>query len=196
MKLKRLFDILLSIIGLISLFWLIFLCWLIASIETCSNGLFFQNRVGLNGKIFRIIKIKTMINSGCNKNTITIISDVRITKSGSFFRKTKLDELPQFWNILKGDMSFVGPRPDVPGYADNLLNTQKIKLLSVRPGLTGPASLVYRDEEFLLSKQTDPVYYNDYVIYPDKVKINLLYIDNMSFKEDMNIIFKTLFGVK
>ncbi|MEO1953810.1 MAG: sugar transferase, partial [Campylobacterales bacterium] len=117
---KRSFDFVLSFIGIVLFGWIIFLAWLVASIETKSNGFFLQKRVGKDGRLFDIIKIKTMKKVDGVDTTITSADDIRITKSGKFFRKTKIDELPQFFNILKGDMSFVGPRPDVEGYADKL----------------------------------------------------------------------------
>jgi lipopolysaccharide/colanic/teichoic acid biosynthesis glycosyltransferase len=191
---KRFFDILAAFFGLILFSWLIFFCWLIACLETKSNGFFFQNRIGQYGKVFKIIKIKTMRPDSSNVSTISTTGDPRITRFGAFFRRTKLDELPQLWNILVGDMSFVGPRPDVPGYADRLdENVQRI-LLSVRPGVTGPASLAYRHEEELLSAQIDPKLYNDEVIYPDKVRMNLDYIASWRFSTDIKYILKTIFG--
>ncbi len=190
---KRLFDIILSLFGLLGTWWIIAIAWIIASIETKSNGFFIQQRVGRNRKLFNVIKIKTMRKiKGINTN-ITSSNDVRITRSGKFFRKTKIDELPQLWNVLIGEMSFVGPRPDVPGYADKLEGEDKI-ILSIRPGITGPASLKYKKEEELLSKQNDPKWYNDNVIWPDKVKINKEYIQNWSLKNDIKYIIKTILG--
>ena len=125
--------------------------------------------------------------------TVTSSNDIRITKIGAFFRKTKIDELPQLWNVLLGNMSFVGPRPDVPGYADKLKDEDKI-VLSVRPGITGPAQLAYKDEEQILAKQEDPKKYNDEVIWPDKVKINRNYVINYSFFKDIYYIWKTIVG--
>lgn len=194
MYLKRLFDFFTSLFGLLLFSWLIAVCWLIASIDTKSNGFFFQKRIGLHGKAFSIIKIKTMRPVSGNTTTITQAFDPRITKCGAFFRRTKLDELPQLWNVFVGNMSFVGPRPDVPGYADKLdLKVQSI-LLSVRPGITGPASLAYKNEEQLLAVQSDPKRYNDEVIYPDKVRINLNYIAHWRFRTDIYYIFKTIIG--
>lgn len=189
---KRAFDITCSFIGLLLLWWLILIAWIIARLETRSNGFFLQTRIGRYGRRFRVVKIKTMITRNDHLTTITCSGDARITKSGRFFRKTKIDELPQLWNILTGDMSFVGPRPDVPGYADKLSSDKKI-ILSVRPGITGPATLAYRDEEEILAKQENPQKYNDDVIYPDKVRINLEYINKWRFRDDLNYIFKTIF---
>ena len=125
--------------------------------------------------------------------TVTISGDSRITVSGTFFRKWKIDELPQLVNILLGQMSFVGPRPDVPGYANKLQGDDRI-VLSVRPGITGPAQLTYRNEEDILSDQIDVVRYNDEVIWPDKVKINKDYVKNYSFLKDIYYIWKTIVG--
>jgi lipopolysaccharide/colanic/teichoic acid biosynthesis glycosyltransferase len=191
--LKRTFDIIFSFLGLLLTWWIILAAWLIASIETRSNGFFFQKRVGKDGKLFNVVKIKTMRNNSESGGTITTSDDARITRSGSFFRKTKVDELPQLWNVLVGDMSFVGPRPDVEGYADKLEGEDRI-ILSVRPGITGPASLKYRNEEQILSEKEDPKKYNDEIIWPDKVRINVEYIKNWSLKKDIGYIIKTIFG--
>lgn len=190
---KRVFDVVLSLFGLALTWWVIFIAWLVATFETKSNGLFVQKRVGKDGKLFNVYKIKTMKKVDGIDTTITSANDVRITKSGAFFRKTKIDELPQLFNVLFGTMSFVGPRPDVSGYADKLEGEDKI-ILSVRPGITGPASLKYKDEEEILSKQQNPKKYNDEVIWPDKVKINKHYIKNWSLKKDIEYILKTITG--
>jgi len=125
--------------------------------------------------------------------TITLSDDIRITKSGKFFRDTKIDELPQLWNVFIGYMSFVGPRPDVEGYADKLVGDDRI-ILSFRPGITGPATIKYKNEESILALQENPKYYNDYVIWPDKIKINKEYIKNYSLKKDIKYIVKTIMG--
>jgi lipopolysaccharide/colanic/teichoic acid biosynthesis glycosyltransferase len=190
---KRIFDFLFAFIGLLTVFLLIFLAWIVASLSTQSNGLFIQQRVGKDGKLFNIVKIKTMIVMAGNDTTITSSNDVRITKSGAFFRKTKIDELPQLWNVLIGQMSFVGPRPDVPGYADRLQGKDRI-ILSVRPGITGPAQLAYKNEEEVLTNQNDPVRYNDEIIWPDKVRINREYIEDYSLFKDFYYIWKTIVG--
>lgn len=194
MKLKRIFDFFAALLGLALLWGLILMCWLIASIETKSNGLFMQTRVGRHGKHFKILKIKTMIPNIKYNTTVTKSGDPRITCSGAFFRKTKLDELPQLWNVLVGEMSFVGPRPDVPGYADKLDESVKSVLLSMRPGITGPATLAYRNEEIILASQPDPQRYNDEIVYPDKVRINLEYVSNWRFITDIQYIFLTIKG--
>jgi len=128
-------------------------------------------------------------------NTISVKGENRITPLGAKLRKYKLDELPELWNVLKGDMSFVGPRPDLPFYFEKLRGEEKI-ILQLRPGITGPASLKYADEEELLASATDPVKFNDEVIWPDKVRINLNYYHTRSFFGDISIIFKTIFGIR
>jgi len=188
---KRIFDFVLALMGLLITWPIILVAWIIASIETKSNGMFSQIRVGENGKLFKIYKIKTMKDK--KGTTITTANDKRITKSGKIFRKYKIDELPQLWNVLIGDMSFVGPRPDVPGYADKLEGDDRI-VLSIKPGITGPASLKYKNEEEILAQVKNPKEYNDKVIWPDKVKINKEYIKNWSLKKDIEYIIKTVKG--
>lgn len=190
--LKRGFDLVLSIIGLFLFWWLIIIAFIIATIDTKKNGFFCQTRVGMHGKYFKIIKIRTMRDIPSYKTTVTTEGDPRITKIGRFFRKTKIDELPQLINILLGHMSFVGPRPDVPGFADRLKGDDLI-ILSVRPGITGPATLKYRNEEEILARVDNPEAYNREVIYPDKVKLNRKYIENYSFFKDIIYIAKTVF---
>ncbi len=192
-NLKRTFDVVVSFFGLLATWWIILISWTVASLETSSNGFFFQKRVGKNGKLFSAIKIKSMKKVEGLDTTITVLNDARITRSGQFFRNTKIDELPQLINVLYGSMSFVGPRPDVEGYADKLHGDDRI-ILSIRPGITGPASLKYKNEEEILSEQEDPRKYNDEVIWPDKVKINKAYIENWSFKQDIVYIIKTISG--
>ena len=190
---KRLFDIALSVFGIWLTWWLMFLAWIIASFETGSNGLFMQKRIGKEGKPFLVFKIKTMKIIDGIDTMVTTRGDRRITKSGAFFRKMKIDELPQLLNVLLGTMSFVGPRPDVAGFADKLEGDDRI-ILSLRPGITGPASLKYKDEEALLAKQKDPEHYNRDVIWPDKVEINKTYIKEWSLKKDIMYIVKTVLG--
>ena len=192
MSLKRSFDFFLSLFGLLVFSWLILIVWLIASFGTKSNGFFTQKRVGKDGKLFTLIKIKTMKPLDGIKTTVTTKNDVRITPFGEFLRKWKFDELPSLWNVLKGDMSLVGPRPDVPGYADKLEGFDR-RILELRPGITGPATLKYANEEQLLESIDDPEKYNDEVIFTDKVKMNLDYLDNWNLWLDIKIIFKTIF---
>ncbi|NWO11975.1 sugar transferase [Chromohalobacter salexigens] len=190
---KRTFDFVLSAIGLALSIWLILLAWVAASWDTRSNGFFIQQRVGKNGRLFRVIKIKTMRPNRELSTTVTRSGDPRITPLGRFLRKTKIDELPQLWNVLWGDMSFVGPRPDVPGFADSLVGEER-RLLSIRPGITGPATLKYRNEEELLTAAGDPEVYNREVIWPDKVRINLEYIRDWRLAKDLQYIWKTVVG--
>lgn len=189
---KRSLDIILSMIMLIFTSWIILLAFIIASFETRSNGFYLQKRVGRNGKLFTLIKIKTMIPINGFTTTITTSEDPRITKSGIFFRQTKIDELPQLINVLIGDMSLVGPRPDVQGYADRLIG-EDTKILTLRPGITGPATLKYKNEESLLCRAEDPKRYNDEIIWPDKVRINLSYLENWTFMGDLQYLWRTFF---
>jgi lipopolysaccharide/colanic/teichoic acid biosynthesis glycosyltransferase len=158
--------------------------------NTGQNGFFTQVRIGRFGKPFKLIKIRTMRDVENLNTTVTTSNDVRITRLGRFLRKTKVDELPQLVNVLLGQMSFVGPRPDVPGFADKLSNDDRV-ILSIRPGITGPASLKYRGEEELLASVKDPEKYNREIIYPDKVRENKAYIKNYSFLNDIRYILKT-----
>jgi lipopolysaccharide/colanic/teichoic acid biosynthesis glycosyltransferase len=128
-------------------------------------------------------------------SSVSVAGDARITPLGEKLRRYKLDELPELWNVLIGDMSFVGPRPDVPGYADALTGDDR-EVLKLRPGITGPASLKYRNEEELLAKVEDPQRYNDEVIFPDKVRLNRYYLHHYSFWMDLKMIFATVLGRK
>lgn len=179
--LKRVFDFSLALMLLLPATLPLLLVYLFVAIDTKSNGFFFQTRVGQNGTLFTIFKFKTLQ------------SDGSISPLGRFLRNSKLDELPQLWNILKGDMSFVGPRPDVPGYYD-VLEGEERKILELKPGLTCEASIKYAKEEALLEKQEDPLHYNDTVIFPDKVRMNLAYYYNRTFFGDLKIILKTIIG--
>lgn len=189
---KRLFDIAASIFGLI-VFSPVFLVIAILIKVKMPGPIFFrQNRVGKDASLFLMVKFRTMkVNHG--GSTISVKGESRITPLGTTMRKYKLDELPEFWNILIGDMSFVGPRPDVPGYADALKGEDRL-LLTVRPGLTGAASIKYSNEEELLSEQEYPIKFNDEVLYPEKVRINNNYVKNWSFFLDIKIIMYTLLG--
>ena len=142
--------------------------------------------------MFRVIKIRTMRTDSGIRTSVTTRNDARITRLGAMLRRFKIDELPQLINVLKGDMSFVGPRPDVPGFADSLVGEEEALFLSVRPGITGPATLKYRDEEVLLARQPDPEKYNRDVIFPDKVAINIEYVRNWSLTSDLRYIWATL----
>lgn len=189
--LKRSFDFIFAFIGLILSSWIILIAFIIATIDTRSNGFFTQLRVGKGGKLFRVIKIKTMRNMEGIETTVTKSSDARITRAGAFFRKTKIDELPQLFSVMMGKMSFVGPRPDVPGFADKLEDKDRA-ILSLRPGITGPATLVFRNEEDILENQENPEVYNKEVIFPKKVKLNLKYLENYSFWKDIKYILATI----
>jgi lipopolysaccharide/colanic/teichoic acid biosynthesis glycosyltransferase len=190
---KRLFDVFLSSVGILMCWWIILAAWLVSTVETKSNGFFVQKRIGRFGQPFNVFKIKTMKQIKGLDSTVTTANDSRITKSGKFFRKTKIDELPQLFNVLIGTMSFVGPRPDVPGFADKLEGVDR-SVLEIRPGITGPASLKYKNEEEILASQDDPEKYNRDVIWPDKVRINKAYIDEWSLKKDIMCIIKTITG--
>lgn len=179
---KRIFDVILSCVLLLFFAIFIGLAWIGASIDTRSNGFFIQERIGQFGKPFAIYKLKTMDKLK------------RISGFGYWLRKSKIDELPQLWNVLIGDMSFVGPRPDIPGYYDKLEGEER-NILKLRPGITSDASLKYRNEEFLLAQQENPLRYNDEVIFPDKVKMNLEYYYNRSFLGDLRIIIKTFIRI-
>ena len=190
---KRIFDIVLSIFGLLLFTPIIFIAWIISSIETKSNGLFIQKRVGKDAKLFDVYKIKTMKKISGIDTTVTTQNDIRITNSGAFLRKTKIDELPQLFNVLIGNMSFVGARPDVKGFADKLEGEDRL-ILSLPPAITGPASIKYKNEEEILSNVDNPQEYNREVIWKDKVKINIDYIKNWSLKQDIIYIIKTVIG--
>lgn len=188
---KRIFDLFLSLFGLLVLAPLLFvIAILIRTKMPGGPAIFRQKRVGQFGKLFTMYKFRSMTLSH-GGTSISIKGENRITPFGAKLRKYKLDELPELWNVLKGDMSLVGPRPDVPGYADKLEGSDR-RMLLLKPGITGPASLKYRNEEELLALVEDPIKYNDEVIYPDKVKLNLEYLDNWSFVKDLQIIIKTV----
>ena len=189
---KRLFDLLVSSTGLVLLSPLLTLVALLILFFDGRPVFFKQERVGYMGNSFLIIKFRTMITNN-NKLTVTLYSDKRITKLGKFLRKKKIDELPSLINVIFGDMSLVGPRPDVKGFADKLKGRDR-RILLAKPGITSFSSIKYRNEERLLDDIDDPVSYNKEVIYPDKVKLNLSYIDNWSLSLDLKIIFKTIFS--
>jgi lipopolysaccharide/colanic/teichoic acid biosynthesis glycosyltransferase len=177
---KRLFDFFIALFLLIIFWWLLLFLFCIAFFDTQSFGFYFQDRVGQYGKVFKIIKIKTIHSK---KRTISNV--------GCFLRNSKLDELPQLINIVLGNMSFVGPRPDIIGYYDTIQGEAR-KILQLKPGLTSEAALKYANEEELLTQVADPKKYNDEVIFPDKVKLNLAYYYSRSFWGDIKIIFKTI----
>ncbi len=178
---KRLFDFIFSLVFLLLFGWVIVVGYILASIDTQSNGFFLQKRVGQYGKLFTIYKLQTI-----HPKT------QKISAIGQFLRKYKVDELPQFINVLMGNMSVVGPRPDIVGYYDKLEGEDR-KVLNLKPGITSLASIKYANEEYLLSEQKEPLKYNDEVIFPDKVKMNLDYYYNRNFWMDLKIVIKTIF---
>lgn len=194
MMLKWLFDRIVAFVGLLFLWWLILVVALLVRIKMPGGPVFFlQKRVGKDGRLFTMVKFRTMtVNHG--GSSISIAGENRITPLGAMLRKYKLDELPELWNVLCGDMSFVGPRPDVPGYADKLQGAER-EVLKLRPGITGPATLKYRNEEELLAEVDNPLQYNDEVIYPDKVRLNLFYLHHYSFVMDIKMIVATVLGL-
>ena len=179
---KRLFDLTAAATGLLATGWLIGLGWVVARRST-GAGFFAQERVGREGRRFRVVKLQTMRPSAPGATTVTASTDPRITRVGRLLRRTKLDELPQLWNVLKGEMSLVGPRPDVPGFADRLQGEDRA-VLALRPGITGPATLAFHDEESLLASVDDPEQYNSEVIWPEKVAMNLHYARHCTFLGD------------
>lgn len=219
MIIKWLFDRFVSLIGLLLLWPVLLIVAVLIKIKMPGPALFKQTRVGKDGKLFTMVKFRSMtVNHG--GSSVSVAGESRITPLGAKLRKYKLDELPELWNVLKGDMSFVGPRPDVPGYADQLEGDDR-EVLMLRPGITGPASLKYRDEEgqialFVkqhatkkidamgeketmmdfssMSEEEVAVWYNNHVIYPDKVRVNRYYLHNYTFISDIKIIFATVLG--
>lgn len=211
---KWIFDRVVSLIGLLCL-WPILLVVAILIKKKMPGGpaFFTQKRVGRYGKLFTMHKFRSMTVSHSG-SSVSVAGEARITPLGATLRKYKIDELPELWDVLVGNMSLVGPRPDVPGYADQLQGDKR-RMLELRPGITGPASLKYRDEEELLADVRDKmeegkclpqeqidsmkdqelaVWYNDHVIYPDKVRINLYYLDHYSFLKDIQMILCTVLG--
>lgn len=187
---KRLFDLVLAIVVLPFVLLPMGLFFIVASFSTGKKGLFMQQRIGKGGRPFTMYKLRTL--KGSNHFDSKAIKKSE-SPFGSWLRKTKLDELPQIFNVLIGDMSWVGPRPDVAGYADRLEGNDRI-ILSVRPGITGPATIKYKNEDAVLVEQTNPNLYNDTVIWPDKVAINKDYVKNWSLKGDMKYIIGSVFG--
>lgn len=193
MFLKWIFDRIVSFIGLLCLWPVLIVVAILIKIKMPGGpALFTQKRVGRHGKLFTMHKFRSMTVSHSG-SSVSVAGEARITPLGAKLRKYKLDELPELWDVLIGNMSFVGPRPDVPGYADQLKGDDR-RVLELRPGITGPASLKYRDEEELLAKVENPIEYNDTVIYPDKVRINLYYLDHYSFIKDIQMILCTVLG--
>ena len=207
MVLKFLFDRIVSFIGLLFLWPVLLIVAILVKIKMPSGPAFFvQKRVGKDGKLFNCHKFRTMTVKH-NGSTVSVAGDTRITPLGAKLRHYKLDELPGLWDVLIGNMSFVGPRPDVPGYADKLVGDDR-DVLKLRPGITGPATLKYRLEDEMISEyvaqkqaagdkrpmQEIAVEYNDNVIYPDKVRINCYYYRHYSFIKDIQMIICTVLG--
>ena len=216
MFLKFLFDRIVSLFGLIFLWPLFLVVAILIKVKMPGPIIFTQKRVGKGGKVFNCHKFRTMkVNHG--GSTISVAGESRITPLGAVLRKYKLDELPGLWDVFIGNMSFVGPRPDVPGYADKLEGEDR-DVLKLRPGITGPASLKYRNEEEMIATFVQEIksgkndypnvdftnmsdggialWYNDNIIYPDKVRINCYYYRNYSFVKDIQMIFATVLGKK
>lgn len=207
MILKWLFDRIVAFVGLLFLWPVLLIVAILVKIKMPGGPAFFvQNRVGKGGKIFKCHKFRTM-KVKHNGSTVSVAGDNRITPLGAQLRHYKLDELPGLWDVLIGNMSFVGPRPDVPGYADKLVGDDR-EVLKLRPGITGPATLKYRLEDEMISEyvtqkqkegdtrpmQEIAVEYNDTVIYPDKVRLNCYYYRHYSFIKDIQMIFCTVLG--
>lgn len=191
---KRLFDIVCSFLGLVFLSWLFVIVALWVGLSSKGGVFYCQRRVGRFGKDFTLWKFRSMRVNSDTKGLLTVGGrDSRITKAGVFIRKYKLDELPQLFNVLKGDMSFVGPRPEVRKYVD-LYTEEQMRVLSVRPGITSPASIKYRNENDILAREDDPEKYYIDVIMQDKLAIGLDYIDHQSMITDIKLIFQTIFG--
>ena len=192
MVFKWIFDRTTALIGLLFLWPVLLVVAILIKCQMPGPVLFVQQRVGRNGKLFACHKFRSMT-IGHNGSSVSVAGEARITPLGAKLRRFKLDELPELWDVLIGNMSFVGPRPDVPGYADQLQGEDRI-ILTLRPGITGPATLKYRNEEELLATVADPQRYNETVIYPDKVRINRYYAEHYSFAKDIQMIVCTVLG--
>ena len=190
---KRWVDFFLALVVLLLLGVPMLLVGLVVLLVDGPPLLFCQKRVGRMGKLFTMYKYRTMRRCTEPGTSITVAGDSRVTSLGKILRRLKIDELPQLINVMTGDMSLVGPRPDVPGYADALQGEAR-SILLLRPGITGPATLAFRNEEELLARALDPKKYNDEVIFPEKVRLNLEYAKRMTFSQDFQIILKTCFG--
>lgn len=188
---KRLFDFTAALAGGIVLSPLMLVLAVLVRATSPGPALFIQERVGRRGQKFRCAKFRTMCTGAQAQGTVTTAADARVTTLGRWLRRWKLDELPQLWNVLAGRMSFVGPRPDVPGYADRLQGDDR-RILELRPGITGPATLLFRDEERLLALAKDPQAFNDAVVYPEKVRLNREYLETGHFGRDLGYVFATV----
>ncbi len=190
---KRTLDLTLAGVGVALTWWIMVLAIAAATISTRKPGLFVQRRVGRDGRLFPIAKVRTTRHTAGRGTSVTTAHDERVTALGRFLRRTKIDELPQLLNVVAGHMSLVGPRPDVPGFADELKGSDRI-ILRVRPGITGPAALAFRDEEALLAAQEDPERFNREVLFPEKVRLNRAYVEDYSFAKDIAYLWRTIFG--
>lgn len=196
MILKWIFDRIVSLIGLVCLSWLYLIVAILIKVKMPEGPVFFvQKRVGRCGKLVKVHKFRSMTVQKKNEafTGIAAIETNRITPLGAKLRRYKIDELPELWDVFIGNMSFVGPRPDIPGYADQLKGDD-LEVLRLRPGITGPASMKYRNEEEILASVDDPRKYNDEMIYPDKVRLNRYYLHNYSFVKDIQMIICTVLG--
>ena len=209
MFIKRLFDIAASLVGLLLIWWVFPIVAILIRIKMPGGPAFFcQKRVGKDGRLFTCHKFRSMTVNH-NGSSVSVAGDSRITPFGAKLRHYKIDELPELWDVLIGNMSFVGPRPDVPGYADKLQSADR-DVLKLRPGITVPATLKYRLEDEMISayvamclseRDTRPMQeiateYNDTIIYPDKVRLNCYYYRHYSFCKDIEMIFATVLGFK
>lgn len=188
---KRTFDVLAALVGLVLTSPLVLAGWVAATVSTGRNGVFRQQRIGLEGEPFEVLKLRTMRVVPGRESTVTTSGDTRITRAGAWLRRYKIDELPQLVNVLRGEMSLVGPRPDVPGFADLLTGDDRM-VLTVRPGITGPAALAFRHEEEILAMASDPEFHNREVIWPQKVGINRQYVESWTFGGDVACLLATI----
>jgi len=191
--LKRAMDLVGSALGLALTWPIILLAYLVAAADTGESGFFAQERVGLNGRLFSLYKVRTMRSGTGPTTNVTTAADPRITSVGRIMRRLKIDELPQLWNVLRGEMSLVGPRPDLPEMFEGRPAGDRVVLL-IRPGITGPATLRYRDEEGLLAAVANPDLHNRDVIFPAKVRLNRQYMKNYRLGADCRYILWTLLG--
>lgn len=188
---KRAVDVLAAGAGLILLLAPMVVVAVLVKLSSQGPVLYRQDRVGRRGRLFKVSKFRTMVVGADRLGSVTTATDNRVTPIGRFLRRTKLDEFPQLWNVLVGHMSLVGPRPDVPGYADQLQGENR-RVLELRPGITGPATLLFRNEEEMLALAADPKRFNDEVVFPEKVRLNLAYLEGWSFWRDMGYILATV----
>lgn len=187
---KRLFDFFFAVMGFFFLWPLFLLSALWIKVDSAGPIFFLQERIGQGGRPFKIFKFRTMVHKS-QGSSVTVSGDQRITSCGKYLRKFKLDELPQLLNIIKGEMSFVGPRPEVNQYV-SLYTEEQRKVLHYLPGITDPASLKYRNESEVLSEQQDPQTYYVNVIMPDKIKLNLAYVRRATLLSDIKLILETV----